>query len=116
MVASQLVRGAPAPYLAANGYSIVCGRNNVSIVAHEGPIGIWHDWPDGFAELKVADLQTPGGCVLDLNSDLVLSWVEQLRGSFCWLCTVDAYSREHEYQDFSKSTSLSIIGTTSVIT
>lgn len=90
----------PAPYLAESPLMVICEPYAIVSRNREGEIGRWVDWADGLGETKFETVPPKSGQVLKVSSTVIEQFARQRNVTFCWLCQLTHYYREHQNQAF----------------
>jgi hypothetical protein len=103
----RFIRGtwAPLPALACNGhYNVGCENNRVSFHDEDGEFSYWQDWTAGMSEMQDGHMTPRTGQFLMLKQSLVKRYEAENKQTFCWICKISGFHREHgrgENKEFS---------------
>jgi hypothetical protein len=78
-------------------------------------VGRWSDWTDGLQETRSRDLPPLSGQFLAMNREVVEEFANQTQSTFCWVCRVTVYHREHSYDSYQRFDDRRIFGPTAII-
>lgn len=100
---NRLARGIwiPAPFLAKKAFAIKCEAESLNILEGKDVIGEWRDWRWNLKEKINANLTPSNGEYLLLNRSAIDDFVEEERCSFCWICKITQFHREHSYTEYN---------------
>jgi hypothetical protein len=90
--------------------SFVCESEGLIFQDDEKIIGRWFDWADGLSELQNANLPLRTGSVLLIAKDRINEIIQEDGGTFCWLCEIKVFSRDHSIGEFKEQSFTHIIG------
>ncbi|GHO88202.1 hypothetical protein [Dictyobacter formicarum] len=95
----------PASYLADSPLIVACEPSAIVIRTHESEIGRWIDWADGLGETTLEGIPPKSGQAVHVCKRVIEQFARQQKLTFCWLCHLTGYHREHqsrEYRSFSE--------------
>ncbi len=91
----------PAPYLAESPLTVACEPGAIVIRASDGEIGRWIDWADGLGETAFEGLPPRSGQAVRVRKSAIEQFARQRDMSFCWLCQLTGYHREHQSREYT---------------
>jgi hypothetical protein len=80
-----------------------CCNNAIIVYDGEEIIGKWIDWRDILREKATANLPPLTGQYLQIKCDKVNEFMQENGLTFCWICCLKKYEREHNYKEYTIS-------------
>jgi hypothetical protein len=77
-----------------------CSSNAIIVYDGEETIGKWIDWKDILREKATANLPPLTGQYLQIKRDKVNEFLQENDSTFCWICCLKKYEREHDYEEY----------------
>jgi hypothetical protein len=100
----------PAPYLAEAPLSVECSPSAIVVRANDGEIGRWIDWADGLGETTLEGLPPRSGQAVRVRTSAIEQFAQLRDMSFCWLCQLTGYHREHQGREYTSFAEQRIYG------
>lgn len=93
----------------------VCEDNVLMARSEDKVIGIWSDWVDGIRERLEYTLPPKSGDYLLVRRDLIDELAKATNSTFCWLCCLTSYYREHSYGIYRQYNDHRIFGASHIV-
>jgi hypothetical protein len=87
-----------------------CSKNSIIVYDGEEIIGKWIDWRDILQEKATANLPPLTGQYLQIKRDKVDEFLQENDLTFCWICRLNKYHREHDYREYTISSDYRLFG------
>lgn len=90
-----------SPYLLA----FKCSNSNNAIIVSdlEEIIAKWFDWRNIIIEKATANLPPLTGQYLQIKRDKINEFIQENDLTFCWICRLIKYERDHSYKEYTYS-------------
>jgi hypothetical protein len=92
----------PTPFFRLGPYEFGYGDDAFEFCADGQMIAPWDEWVDGVRKRLHEDVCPPTGHGLFLRREVVDEYARESGSTFCWVCRIRAYHREHDYQDYKQ--------------
>lgn len=106
----------PSPALVKE--QLTFGREDDWIVSRDEQnrvLGYWGDWTDGVSEKVIDELPPATGHSLLIPRSVVDQFAAATGSTFCWVCRLTGYTRQHTYEAFKSYSTWRILGATRVV-
>jgi len=101
----------PLPVLAPDdSYQVNCKQDRIVFQDEQGELGYWQDWTAGVSEMQDADLTPRTGQIVMLRRSAVQQFAAANGMTFCWVCRIRGFQKEHSYEKYNEFSVYRIIG------
>lgn len=105
----------PAPFVSHDHMQFSCVEDAIHIYENGNMMAKWSDWVCNLREKSTANLKNSTGEFLLINKPKIVAFTEERNCSFCWICKLTHFHRDHTFENYKEFSDFQSYGTSSVI-